>query len=93
LVLIKAVEQVGGAIDKTIELRIPQNTVRKYHRLHEFSHILGTIQPLISFRDDQVKSERDGKNNLQTLPTRLDLLRSELGSSPLAKALEDAASV
>jgi hypothetical protein len=57
--LVKATEQAGGAIDRTIELKIPKSTVRKYHRLIVFSHIRDTIQPLISFRNRQVKSEHD----------------------------------
>lgn len=57
--LIKATEQAGGAIDRIIELRISQNTVRKYRRLLELSHIRDTIQPLIKFRNCKVKCDDD----------------------------------
>jgi hypothetical protein len=87
--LVKATEQAGGAIDRTIELKIPKSTVRKHHRLIVFSHIRDTIQPLISFRNRQVKSEHD--TVMQTPLISLDLSRPGPGRPSLAKTLADAA--
>jgi hypothetical protein len=87
--LVKATEQAGGSIDRTIELKIPKSTLRKYHRLIALSHIRDTIEPLISFRNRQVKCEHDIV--MHAPQVSLDLPRRGSGRPNLSKALADAA--
>jgi hypothetical protein len=86
--LVKATEQAGGSTDRIIELKISQNTVRKYRRLLEFRNIRDTIEPLVSFRNRQVKCEYD---RVVSMPqVNFDPSMPGTNLPRLAKALEDA---